>query len=145
MSVKMIHTVGVYLVANAGPSARKLRKSLKAAACLALFQRVRAGQEEVTTCEAIITEVVYVFSSRTLYNLAAQDIRARLLPVLTLQNFQLPQKAVYLRALERYEMYPALDFEDVLSVAHMEETGVLELLSDDRDFDRIQGITRQEP
>ena len=118
---------------------------VKAAACLALFQRVRAGQEEVTTCEAIITEVVYMLSSLTLYNLAAQDIRARLLPVLTLQNFQLPQKDVYLRALELYEMYPTLDFEDVLSVAHMEETGVQVLLSYDRDFDRMEGITRQEP
>ncbi len=32
----------------------------KADACRALLERVRAGQEQVVTCEAIVTEIVYV-------------------------------------------------------------------------------------
>ena len=32
----------------------------KAQACYELFQRVKAGEERVTTCEAVLTEVVHV-------------------------------------------------------------------------------------
>ena len=35
----------------------------KAEACYRLFQRMRHGEEEVLTCEAIVSEVVYVLSS----------------------------------------------------------------------------------
>ena len=118
---------------------------VKAAACFALFQRVQAGQEEVTTCEAVITEVVYVLSSRALYNLPPQEIRARLVPLLTLPGLKLPQKQVYLRALDLYALHPTLDFEDVLIVAHMEQADISELLSYDQGFDRVPTITRQEP
>ena len=114
-------------------------------AATALFRRVQAGQEEVTTCEAIITEVVYVLSSRGNYNLAHAEIRTRLVPVLTLPGVHLPQKDIYLRALDLYVLYPGLDFEDVLLVAYMERAGIQELLSYDRDFDRVQGLTRHEP
>lgn len=118
---------------------------VKAAACFELFRRVRVGQEEVTTCEAVITEVVYVLSSRALYNLPAQEIQARLIPILTLPGLKLPHKQVYVRALDLYTLYPALDFEDVLIAAHMERAGLQELLSYDKDFDQVPSITRHEP
>ena len=35
----------------------------KADACLRLFQRVQRGDEELVTCEAVVSEVVYVLSS----------------------------------------------------------------------------------
>lgn len=118
----------------------------KAQACYALFQRVKQGEEEVLSCEAIVTEVVYVLSSPRLpYHLSHEEIRARLLPILALRGLRLPQKRVYLRALDLYASAPSLDFEDALAVAHMERQGIKELLSYDRDFDRVQGITRVEP
>src|SRR5688572_12750166 len=49
----------------------------KAAACFELFQHVGRGEEQVTTCEAIVTEVVYVLSSRGSYGLNHAEIRAR--------------------------------------------------------------------
>ena len=116
----------------------------KGAAALALFRRVQAGEEEVTTCESVVAEITYVLSSRRLYNLPHGEIHALLLPVLTLPSFQLPDKEVYLRALELYAAYP-LDFEDVMIVARMESRELTELYSYDRDFDRIEGITRREP
>ncbi len=118
----------------------------KAQACYALFQRVKLGEEEVFTCEAIVTEVVYVLSSpRAPYRLSHEEVRARLAPILTLRGLKLPQKRVYLRALDIYASSAFLDFEDALAVAHIERRGVDELLSYDRDFDRVQGITRIEP
>ncbi len=75
----------------------------KAQACYRLFKRVEAGEEELFTCEAIVTEVGYVLSSRRApYRLSAEEIRARLVPIITLRVFKLPQKRVYLEALDLY-------------------------------------------
>ncbi len=118
----------------------------KAEACYQLFQRVKRREEELFTCEAIVTEVAYVLSSpRAPYRLSHEEIRARLLPILTLRGLRLPQKQVYLRALDLYALYPVLDFEDVLAVAHMEHRGVTEIVSYDGDLDRITGLRRIEP
>lgn len=118
----------------------------KAEACYALFQRVKQGEEEVFTCEAIVTEVVYVLTSpRIPYHLSHAEVRSRLVPILTLRGLRLPQKGIYLRALDLFASSPFLDFEDTLAAAHMEQQGIREILSYDRDFDRIQGIARVEP
>ena len=118
---------------------------VKADACYALLQRVRFGHEEITTCEAVIAEVVYVLSSPAIYRIGREDIRARLLPILALPGLKLPHKRTYLQALELYVAHPRLDFEDALIVAHMERQHIGALLSYDRDFDRISTVIRQEP
>ncbi len=118
----------------------------KAEACYRLFQRAKRGEEELLTCEAIVTEVVYVLSSsRAPYRLSHEEIRARLLPILTLRGLKLPQKRVYLRALDLYASSPFLDFEDALTVAHMEQRGIAGIVSYDKDFDRVTGLQRIEP
>jgi uncharacterized protein len=117
----------------------------KAAACFELFQRVKRGAEQVTTCEAIVTEVVYVLSSRATYSLSHAEVRARLLPLLGLRGLKLPNKRVYQRALDIYVDQPALDFEDALLGAHMQRTKWRELYSYDRDFDRVTEVRRVEP
>lgn len=118
----------------------------KAEACYQLFQRVQLGEEELFTCEAVVSEVAYVLSSsRAPYRLSHADIKARLLPILTLRGVRLPQKRVYLRALDLYASAPFLDFEDALAVAHMEHRGLTEIVSYDRDFDRVTGLRRVEP
>ncbi len=117
----------------------------KAAACLDLFQRLRSGAESCTTCEAVITEVVYVCSSRATYNLPSQAIRARLAPLLALPGLRIADKGVHLRALDLLVEHPTLDFEDMVLAAHMERSGESEIYSYDRDFDRIPGVRRIEP
>lgn len=118
----------------------------KAADCFQLFQRVQHGQEELFTCEAIVCEVAYVLSSpRAPYRLTHEEIRARLLPILTLRGLRFPQKQVCLHALDIYAAAAFLDFEDALAVAHMEHVGATEIVSYDRDFDRITGVHRVEP
>ena len=110
----------------------------------ALFKRVEAGKQRVTTTEAVITEVVHVLSSKSLYNLARDEITGKLVILLGLKGFRLAQKRVYLRALELYAS-TNLDFVDTLIVAQMEYSEIKMLYSFDRDFDRVEGITRQEP
>ena len=118
----------------------------KAAACYELFQQAQRGEEELLTCEAIVTEVVYVLcSQRAPYRLSHEEIRARLVPILMLRGLRLPQKRVYIRALDLYAASPFLDFEDALAVAHMERQGVAEIVSYDRDFDLVVEVQRVEP
>lgn len=118
----------------------------KAEACYQLFQRVKRGEEELFTCEAIVTEVVYVLSSRRApYRLSHEEIRARLVPILTLRGLRLPRKRIYIRALDLYASSPFLDFEDALAASHMEQRGVTEIVSYDKDFDLVAGVRRVEP
>ena len=118
----------------------------KAEACYELLEQVRQGNKELFTCEAVITEVVYVLSSpRLSYQLSRREIRARLSPILSLQGLRIPNKPIYFRALDIYVAHPQLDFEDAIAVAYMERIGVTQIVSYDRDFDRIDGIERIEP
>ena len=117
----------------------------KSDACFRLFQKVQSGEEPVTTSEAIIAEVVYVLSSPSLYNLSNEDIAARLAPIISLRGLQLRYKRTYLHALDLYSAQPFLDFEDALAVAHMDRQGISEIVSYDRDFDRVPRVKRIEP
>lgn len=117
---------------------------LKARACYQLFQQAVTNQISLTTTEAVITEVVYILSSRKTYNLPRTAIRARLYPLLSIPGLQLPDRQTMLRALDFYVIH-SVDFEDALIVARMEQQQIVDLFSYDRDFDRIPGINRLEP
>ncbi len=62
-----------------------------------------------------------------------------------MSGLKLPYKRVVQRGLERYATMPQLDFEDAIGVEHMMRLGITEILSYDRDFDRVVEIDRQEP
>ena len=117
----------------------------KARACLSLLQAVKTGRESVTTSESVIAEITYVLRSKAHYGLTPAEIGARLRPILALRGLKLPNKRTFLRAFDLWDTYPTLDFEDALTVAHMERLHLAELLSYDKDFDGIPGIQRVEP
>jgi len=116
----------------------------KAQACFDLLQRAERREITLTTSESVITEVVYVLSSKQIYNLPREQIRALLYPLLSLPGLNLPHRGMYLRALDLYATY-RIDFEDAIIVAQMERQKITELYSYDRDFDDVAGITRLEP
>lgn len=129
-----------YLVRATSPASQA-----NAAACRALLERVRSGDAEITTSEAVLAEVVYVLSSPRQFALTPADISSRLKPIISLPGLKLPQKRRYLRTLDIYATHSQLDFEDALSVAYVERQQPPELYSYDRDFDRVNGIQRREP
>ncbi len=116
----------------------------KAERCFDLFQRVKAGSEAVTTSESVIAEVVFVLSSPKLYAVPRDRVRSLLVPILTLRGLRLPNRRLYLRALDLYADHE-IDFEDALSVAHLERRKLTAILSYDRGFDRVAGVRREEP
>lgn len=109
-----------------------------------LFQDVDSGRRIITTSEAVIAEAVYVLSSKDLYHLSRVEVSRHLTTVVSLRGLKLPNKRVFLRALDLYVSTP-LDFVDALNVAHMERAKLKTILSFDRHFDRIPGIVRRDP
>jgi predicted nucleic acid-binding protein len=117
----------------------------KAEACRELFERVDRGEEEIATCEAVVTEIVYILSARAHYGMARAAIAQRVLPLLAMRGLRVPYKQTLSRALHIYAANTGLDFEDAVIVAHMGRTGITEVLSYDEDFDGVSGVTRVEP
>lgn len=109
-----------------------------------LFEKARNNTITLTTSESILAEVVFVLSSRNLYNVSRTEIHTLLSGILALSGLRLPHRAQYQRALDLYVSYP-LDFEDALMVAQMERQKVKVVYSYDQDFDRIESVKRIEP
>jgi uncharacterized protein len=95
----------------------------KAQRCFALLQKANTREIELVTNEAVVTEIVYVLSSKKWYSLSRERIRELLYPLLRVRGLHLFNKSRYLRALDLYAQH-TLDFEDCVIIAHMEEQHV---------------------
>src|SRR6266496_1944026 len=73
-----------------------------AAAAKQLFDQVEAGTVTITTCEGVIAEVIYILSSKALYNIPRDEIKKHLRNFLRMKGLKLAHKSVYLRALDIY-------------------------------------------
>jgi predicted nucleic acid-binding protein len=109
-----------------------------------LFQKAQRRQVQLITSEAVIAEIVYVLSSKEVYNLRREEIRARLYPLLSIPGLKLPHRKMYLQALDLYTQY-IVDFADALTIAQMRRAKRQALYSYDRGFDRVAEIKRLEP
>jgi predicted nucleic acid-binding protein len=117
----------------------------KSLACLDLFEAIEDGREQATTCEAVITEIVYVLRSTKLYGWVPGEIRDMLQPVLSLPGLHIQYRDVYLQALDLIVDHPFLDMEDAICKAHMDRLGISEIYSYDKHFDRVAGVQRVIP
>lgn len=116
----------------------------KAERCLQLFERGRSGEIDLYTTESIITEIVYVLSSKQIYAKARVDIVDKLSPLLEGRGIRLDHKATIIAALARYRD-GRLDIEDCLAVEHAVRLGLDGIHSYDRRIGREGDVTRFEP
>jgi len=116
----------------------------KQAAATALFEQVEQGLLTVAAPDTVIADAVYVLSSPRLYHQARSAVQELLSALVHLAHFQVQNRPAVLRALELYGS-TKLDFGDTLIIASMEQQHSQVLYSYDADFDRFDGITRQEP
>lgn len=110
-----------------------------------VFQELQSGLRTATLTEAVLVESVQVISSKALYNLPRPEIHRHLAGIIGLKGVKLAHKPRYLRALALYEAYPRLSFVDALLAAYAESSAPATVLSFDQGFDRVPGITREEP
>jgi predicted nucleic acid-binding protein len=108
----------------------------------AIIQRLSDGKEEAFTTDVHIHETAYVLASRSLYGLSHAVVAGALKQLLLIKNLKMNNKQLCLEALEVFAQYPQLDFADALAVASMRRKGITEIYTFDRDFDRVQGVTR---
>ncbi len=86
---------------------------VKAEKCYELFEKVKRGEIEITTCVAVIAELVYVLSSTTLYNLPRKVIYSLLLPIINMKGLKISNKLLYIQALDIYASRN-INFENAL-------------------------------
>lgn len=116
----------------------------KQAAVAALLEQVEQGKLTLAAPDTVIADAVFVLSSKRLYNFPREQVAALLTTLVRLPGLHIQNRKAVLRALELYAINN-LDFGDTLIAASMEQEGTTVLYSYDKSFDRLPGITRQEP
>ena len=108
----------------------------------AYLRQVEQGQVRVRTSELVVFEAVFTLERH--YRLPKKRVRDSLLPLLELPGIVLPGKQ---RLREAFDLYVQLNlpFADAYHAALMRRLGAEEMVSFDREFDRIPDIRRVEP
>lgn len=112
------------------------------ARCTAYLERVERGEIKVRTADTVIFETV--FTLQRAYHVPKADIAASLLPLIELPVIVLPGKRRF-RAV--FDLYVRLNlpFADAYHAALMHASGLTDIVTFDREFNRIPGVTRVEP
>lgn len=101
-----------------------------------------ANAEDLLLADVIAAEVVFVLESY--YAVPRAEVARLVRSVIASDAIRMIDSELVLRALEIYEI-DRLDFADAYLVACAETTGVSEIASFDRTFDRVGSINRIEP
>lgn len=114
----------------------------KAQAAYQLIRRVERDEERVVLTPLVIFEVVFLLERR--YAVAKAEIREKIGDLLSLRSVQLAEKSLCRKALDLY-VEQNVAYADAYHVAWMQQQGLKELYSWDREFDRVPEVTRIEP
>ena len=114
----------------------------KAQRALNLFLKIERGEEKVITSSSVIFETVYTL--QRMYRVPRNEIREKLLPIISLRGVHLTDKRLYYKAFDLY-VTKNISFADAYNAAYMISEEVFNIYSWDRDFDKIDGIVRLEP
>lgn len=129
----------VFIRAFAHDSPEKSERSRR------FLRTLKSERTAATTTEAVLAEVLYVLCSGPQYRLPRNTVAERLGTILSAPGMKLPDRDVFIEALDLFAANPRLDFPDALCATRMRALGITEIVSYDRDFDRVEGIVRVEP
>jgi uncharacterized protein len=108
----------------------------------AFLQRIENGELRARISDIVIFETVFLLE-RT-YHQPKAAIAATVLPLIELPGMILRGKRKFRQVFALY-VERNLPFADAYYATLMRQQGVTEIVTFDRDFDRIPDITRQEP
>ena len=108
----------------------------------AFIERIEQGEQQVRTAVTVVFETVSTL--QRCYKAAKADIRANLLPILELPGIVLPGKRRFRRVFDLY-VSANIAFADAYHAVLMQQWKLTEIVSFDRELDRVPGIKRVEP
>jgi predicted nucleic acid-binding protein len=109
----------------------------------AYFLRIAHDDVSVRISDTVIFEAVFTLEKA--YRMPRLAIRDAIWPLLTLSGVILPYKQHYRSVFDLYVGRASLSFADCYHVSFAKRLGLGEIVTFDRGFDRIPGITRIEP
>jgi len=113
----------------------------KAARCEQLFRQAAAGQGKLRVTDVCLAEVVWTLGSY--YGLSRTEIANKLVAALNTPGFEFSNVRLLLDAAERSRA-ENVDYIDAYHAAVAADAGAA-VYSCDRDFDRFDDVTREEP
>ena len=114
----------------------------KVDACEEIFKKAVEKQETLFTTDLVIAEIVWVLES--FYELPKNEIQDKVEKILNTPNLICPHKDLILSALILYSE-KNIDYIDAYNALILKENGIEEFYSYDKDYDRIDWLTRLEP
>jgi predicted nucleic-acid-binding protein len=114
----------------------------KADACEKVFKKAVEKKETLFTTELVIAEIVWVLES--FYELQKEEVQDKVEKILNTPNLICPHKDLILSALIIYSE-KNIDYIDAYNALVLKDKGIEELYSYDKDYDRIDWLTRLEP
>jgi uncharacterized protein len=108
----------------------------------ALLQRIEQGSLKVRTADTVIFETVFTLERR--YKQSREAIREAFLPLIELSGIELPGKRRF-RQVFGYYIEKNISFADAYHAVLAESLRLTQIISFDRDFNRISALTRVEP
>lgn len=108
----------------------------------AYFERIARDELVVETSDPVVFETVYTL--QRFYRQPKDAIRDSLLPLLELRGIRLPNKPRFRHAFAIYASYN-VSFVDAYQAALVLDRGHPALVSFDRNYDRVPGVSRVEP
>lgn len=106
------------------------------------FRRIEAGEVVAHTSDIVLFEVFFTLERRL--KRPRSEIRDALLSLITLPGLRLARKSRMLAAFDTYVQH-SVSLADAYHAVLCIEEGWSPVISFDRDFDRIEGVTREEP
>jgi len=103
-----------------------------------LMRSAASGSQKITTCDAVIAEVVFVLGG-PMYGVRREEIVAGLSRLIQLPGFSVPQKSTWQRALDIWLERSSLSFVDALVAAYA-ISGDHELATFDKRLARYPGL-----
>lgn len=108
----------------------------------ALLRRIEQGSLKVRTSDTVIFETV--FTLERFYKQTKEAIRDAFLPLIELPSIELPGKRRF-RQVFVYYIDKNISFADAYHAVLIESLRLTQIISFDRDFDRIPTVERVEP
>lgn len=112
--------------------------------CAALFAELETGRAEIATSQAVLSEVFSVLTAPRHADLPHGEAALAMRKIVAFPGVKINNKARDLRVFDLIVADPQVSFVDALISCIALDTEV-EVLSYDRQYDRIGGIVRVEP